>query len=276
MTEFVTTTANKPALKQLVLQLPAVLAGRAEDPQGIAEGFHLRIGFKLLELIKFNFDELGRGNQGADGTQWPPLTKAYLAYGRRFDTGEKTALRKQAGVTKGHRHGPGDTVGLLTMQELKEWRRIFARHVAMYMHRGNTEKDAKSHAAAVAWMIMKERGAKTKLEVYGNRTVQILVGTGRGRNSLTPGTLSEDGPKAKYSLPGGNGGSEQHFENSPDQIVVGTNVKYMGYHHNAKSPKRRRRLWPEHLPTEWWRQILGIAISGLVRIGELFQGGKGI
>lgn len=275
MAEYVTTTANRSVLQELVRQLPAILAGRVEDPQGIAEGFHLRIGFKLLELIKFNFDELGRGMPGADGTRWPPLTKAYLAYGRRFGTGEAAALRKQAGVTKAQRHGPGDSKGMLSISELREWRKIFARYVAIYMHRGNSLEQAKSHAAAVAWMIMKEKGAKTKLEVFGSRTVQMLVDTGRGRGSLSPGTIQENGPKVVYNLPGGNGGSDQHFENRADEITVGTSVKYMGYHHNAKSAKRRRRLWPEHLPTEWWQQILGIAVSGLVRIGELYQGGKG-
>ncbi len=275
MADYVTSTANRPVLQTLVRQLPAMIAGRVDDPQGIAEGFHLRIGFKLLELIKFNFDELGRGMMGADGTRWPPLTRAYLAYSRRFGTGEAAALRRQEGVTKGQHYGPGNSKGMLSFSELKEWRRIFARYVAIYMHRGNNLEEAKSHAAAVAWMIMKEKGAKTKLAVFGGRTVQMLVDTGRGRGSLTPGMIQESGPRATYSKPGGNGGSEQHFDNQPDQIVVGTNVKYMGYHHNAKSATRRRRLWPEHLPSEWWQGILNIAISGLVRIGELYQGGRG-
>jgi len=273
MPEAVITSDNKPALRALIRNLPGILSGRISDENQIAEGFKLRIGFKVLELVKFNFEELSRGFEGADGTVWPPLSKEYLAYGRRFGQGEMASLKKEAGLGRAHHYGPGNKKGLLTSQQYKEWRQIYSRYLARYMLRGHTEQEAKSHAAAVAWIIMKERGAKTKLEVYGNRKVQILVDTGRGRGSLTPGILYENGPKAKYEKPGGKGGSEQRFDVEPDCIVVGTNVKYMSYHHNAKNKNKRRRLWPEKFPNDWWRQILGMAISGLARIGEIYQGG---
>lgn len=271
--EAITTSDNKPVLRALVRNLPGMLSGRIQDEEGISEGFKLRIGFKILELVKLNFDELSRGFAGADGDVWPPLSKEYLAYGRRFGQGEMASLKKEAGLGRAHRHGPGESKGLLTAQQLKEWRQLYARYLSKFMLRGHTEQEAKSHAAAVAWTIMKERGAKTKLEVFGNRKVQILVDTGRGRGSLTPGSLYENGPKAKYEKPGGKGGSEQRFDIETDCIVVGTNVKYMSYHHNAKNKKRRRRLWPEKFPADWWQQILGIAISGLARIGELYNKG---
>ena len=181
METVVTTTSDqKPALRTLIRNLPGILSGRLQDPDAIAQGFKMRIGFKILELIKFNFDELSKGNQGADGTTWLPLTKEYLAYGRRFGVGEQAALKKQAGLGKGHRLGPGDSKGLLNAQQLREWRKIYAQYLARYMLKGHTDTEAKGHAAAVAWTIMKQRGAKTKLDVYGNRQVQILVDTGRG------------------------------------------------------------------------------------------------
>ena len=270
------TTDKKPALVALVRRLPAILSGRTPDVAGIAHGFRTRIGFAFLSLIGPNFDLLGRGGVGADGTKWPPLSKEYLAYGRRFGPGEKTALKEAQGLDRSHRYGPGDKKGLLTKDQLQMWRRIFADRYAWYVMREADDK-AKAHAAAVAWIILKQKGAKTKLEVYGNRQVQILVDTGYLRQSLQPGTISEQGVDAAYSPPGGNGGMRQILEtDTPYQIVLGTNVEYARHHHNPKSPSRKRRLWPERFPEAWWKEILNTAVTGLMRISELYDGSRGL
>ena len=290
-----TTSDQKATLRQLIRNLPAILAGRHPDVGGIAHGFKTRIGFAILNLIVPNFDDLGRGLSGADGDKWKPLSPQYLAYGRRFGRGEQAQLKKQAGLGREHRYAPGGDKGLLTKDQLKLWRAVYARKLAQYAMKEDTE-DAKSHAAAVAWMVVKSKGGKTKLEVFGNRQVQILVDTGRGRASLTPGTITETGgPNAEYQKPapvvktvqteGGklevtlNGEGDQVFDTSkPDCVVVGTNVGYMGAHHRGgthpKNKLSRRRLWPENFPSPWWDNILGTAISGLVRITELCKGGR--
>lgn len=289
-----TTSDQKPALRQLVFNLPAILGGRLPDVQGIALGFRTRIGYGILSLIVPNFDELGRGQPGADGNKWKPLSQAYLAYGhratpeeakrtgktwvggRRFGPGEQSKLKKEAGLGRQHSLAPGAKKGLLTQDQLKLWRRTYADRLAWYIMR-ESDDSAKAHAAAIAWMVVKRVGGKTKLEVFGNRKVQILVDTGRGRGSLTPGTVTEFGPSANYSKPSGKGGSEQEFDiTNHSQVVVGTNVGYMGAHHRGNKKLPRRRLWPENFPSDWWNQICGVAITGLVRIGELFHAGRGI
>ncbi len=271
-----TTTDQTPALRELVFNLPAILSGRLPDVQGIATGFRTRIGFAILNLIVPNFDNLGRGQSGDDGDKWKPLSRAYLAYNRRFGPTEKSDLKKQAGLSKQHRLAPGDNKGLLTKDQLKLWRKTYSDRLAWYIMRESDAK-AKSHAAAVAWIVVKKAGGKTMLDVYGNRTVQILVDTGRGRGSLTPGQMTEQGPTAFYAKPAGKGGGEQVFDTSnPSQVVTGTNVGYMGAHHRGNRRLPKRRLWPEQFPHGWWDSILGTAISGLVRIAEVFQGSRGI
>lgn len=269
------TTDQKPALTELVRRLPSILAGRSQDVAGIAHGFRTRLGFAILSLVGPNFDLLSRGGVGADGTKWFPLSQAYLAYGRRFGKGEETALKKAAGLGKGHRYAPGDEKGLLTKEQLQMWRRIYADRLAWYMRRESDDK-AKAHAAAVAWIIVKEKGAKTKLEVYGHRQAQILVDTGYLRQSIQPGTLTEIGVEGQYSPPGGQGGIAQVMDkDTPYMVVVGTRVQYAAYHHAARNANRRRRLWPQQFPEDWWRQILGVAISGLQRIADLYDGRNG-
>lgn len=273
-TRYTVTVDQKEQLTRLIRRLPAMIAGKIPDESGIAEGFRNRLGFALFSLIGPNFEDLGRGGSGADGTKWPPLTKAYLAYGRRFGQGEIVSLKKAAGLGKGHRHAPGKEKGLLTLAQLTTWRQIYGTRLA-YLSLRMSYKEASARAAAIAWATIKKQGAKTKLEVFGNRVVQVLVDTGRLRGSLQPGTLSEgSGPQGAYQKPSGLGGDEQLLDASTSgRVICGTNVKYAVYHHAAKSPKRCRRLWPQQFPTEWWNQILGTAVSGLTRIGELFLSG---
>jgi hypothetical protein len=268
----ITTKDQHPALKDLVLKLPGILAGNVQDAFGIANGFRVRIGYAILSLIAPNFNELGRGFSGANGEKWPPLSKEYLAYGRRFGPTEMSDLKKQHGLGKQHRFAPGNKKGLLTADQLKMWRSIYADRLAWYEMQ-LPDKKAKEVAARIAWAAVKKAGGKTKLEVYGNRVVQILVDTGRLRASLQPGLVFDSGPGAAYQKPTGEGGTDQAFEPKPSEVVVGTNVKYGAYHHEGRKVPQRR-LWPAEFPPTWWQQILGVAISGLVRIGDLFNGSK--
>lgn len=271
-TVYLTITADqKPEVLGLVRRLPSILSGRVPDEHGIAQGFRTRIGYALLSLIAPNFNELGRGIAGADGDKWAPLTREYLAYGRRFGPQEEAQLKVHAGV-KGskYRHAPGNNKGLLTKEQLLLWRRTYADRLAWYIMR-ESDASAKAHAAAVAWIVVKAKGARTKLEVFGNRQVQILVDTGYLRGSLQPGTLHENGVEADYTKPGTKGGMQQVAEfGVPYAVIVGTNTQYAKYHHTGKG-RRKRRLWPQNFPTDWWDQILNATLSGLSRVGELFR-----
>ena len=270
-THFTVSLDHQAELMGVLRSLPGILTGRVADPYGIGEGFRARIGHATLGLILENFETLSRGEPGVDGEKWPDLSKEYLAYQRRFGQNEKRDLLKGAGL-KGqkNRHGPGATKGLLTQSQLQLWRKTFSDRFAWYV-RSEPDEAARAHAAAIAWIVVKKAGGKTKLEVFGNRKVQILVDTGYLRGSITPGTLTEQGPNALYNPPPIFGGLEQVFESQqPYQIVVGTNVKYAKYHH-GDGVNGYRPLWPNSFPDDWWNQILGVSITGLQRINEIFR-----
>jgi len=259
----VITKDQKPQLTDLIRRLPAMLSGRVADVSGVAAGFRARIGYAIFSLVAPNFNDTSRGLPGADGTKWPPLSPEYLAYGRG-----PASTRKAGGLA------PGGKDGFLTKDQLTLWRRTFADRLAFFIMR-ESEASAKGHAAAIAWLVVKAAGGKTKLHEFGEGKTpgvdyQILVDRGTLRQSLQPGQKIEQGPKADYQPAHG----DQVYRDEQTQIVVGTRVPYAAAHHDAKSVKRRRRLWPEHFPNDWWRQILGQAQSGLTRIAELFGGAK--
>jgi hypothetical protein len=180
----------KRIIKDRVAQLVrALVTDASSDPD--AERAVNAAGISLLNTIKREFVVKSRGGTDSAGIKWKPLSKKYLAYGRRFGPGEQAKLRKAAGVGKGHRHGIGGNTGLLTASEKKLWTAIFASTMFRLIRKGIPESQAKSQAAKAAWSVLKSRGAKTKLEVYGNRKVEIMRDTGTLFNSLdvrlTPG-----------------------------------------------------------------------------------------
>lgn len=267
----IVTSDQAPQIIALFRSLPAILAGKLPDTHGIAAGFKARIGYAMYSLIAPNFNDLGRGIAGADGDKWAYLSKEYLAYSRRFGDGEKTQLKKDAGVSQSGKYGVGGKGGLLTPDQVKLWRKTFARTLAQLIMKMPDSK-AKARAAAVAWIVVKKAGGRTKIETYGSRKVQMLVDTGYLRGSLQPGTLIEDGPSAVYVQPPGKGGLAQIYRTEPSRVVLGSRDFKAKYHHLGRG-RRRRRLWPERFPQAWWDQILGVAVSGLQRIHELVQAG---
>ena len=82
------TTSSRAEVEHFLRSLPAILTGRNADPHGIARGMRARVGYTLLQLVKLDFEEKGRGRPGSDGESWPPLSKHYLAYQRPV-TGNK-------------------------------------------------------------------------------------------------------------------------------------------------------------------------------------------
>lgn len=256
----VVTTDQAPQIERLINRLPAILAGQVPDVHGIARGFRSRIGWAFFSLVAPAFNRKGRGQADDAGVTWAPLSPQYLAYQRPV-TGRKPP--------RGGGKAPGGNDGLLSATELRLWNQIFARSMKWLILRHDPQK-AKAIAAGHAWNVIKELGGQTKLQKFGERKAgvdyQILVDTGRLRQSLTVGQVSETGPGAHYAKPRG-----QEFDSMPGRIVVGSNVKYAGYHHHGKG-RRRRRFWPEQFPADWWQQILGVTRSGLVRIGTLFGG----
>lgn len=239
--------------------LPAMFAGRVADPLGMVHGFKMRLAAAFLEKIKESFIVKAGGGTDECGDSWPPLSKAYLAYGRRFVPGEQVALKKAAGLGKGHRHAPGGRQGLLSQAQLDRWRQVFARNMR-WLEKRYGQKQAENIAAAIAWKDAKAHGAKTKLEVYGNRKVDILRDTGVLLNSLSPGEVSGSGADAGYSPP-----ANQIVSATPGELIVGTNVRYARAHQLGKRvPLRRILPAPASVPQSWLSYFGRQATSGFV------------
>lgn len=249
--------ASKEEVRELLTQLPAILTGQVADVGGIAHGFKVRLAAQFFSIIKEEFIVKARGGTDAAGITWPKLSQRYLAYGRG------PASTRRAG-----RHAPGGKDGFMTQAQLQQWRGIF-NGVYARLAQQIDEGEAKARAAATAWTIMKRKGVKTKLEVFGNRDVEILRDRGILFNSISPGVVNEAGVDAYYQPSPG-----QVVEAAnPGEIIVGVNVEYARYHQGTPERPGRRQLWPVggDLPQVWWDDILDAAVLGILRIGELFS-----
>lgn len=219
------------------------MSGRVPDPYGIARGVQLRAGVAFLSEVQQAFLEKSRGGTGADDVKWPPLSKKYLAYGRRLGPGEARSL----GVdTRTERHR-----GLLTAAQNKRWKQIYGTRLAR-LRLTMGEGEARARAAQIAWAVVKSEGAKTKLDVYGNRTVDIGRDTGRMLRSFSPGV--DDKP---------SGAAEQVFDTPPGSVVVGTNVEY------APRFAKKRPFWNDHITERQMPTVRNAIARGIRRAIEL-------
>lgn len=196
-------------LARRIRALPRILSGKSPDRNRIASTFQARLARNLMKQIHEAFLVKSEGDADSTGESWKPLSRKTIAY--RPIPGRPTAGR-----------------GLLSSREDTQWRAIFrSQFVKLAVKMG--EQAAKIQAAKIAWGIMKSRGARTKLDVYGGRKVKMLIVSHRLEKSLRPGRVS-----------GGSyrGPAEQVFQISPSLVILGSKVPYAAHQH------RTRRLWP--------------------------------
>lgn len=248
--------------KRLVRAVVGALVGGVRDPAAtrIAVGVFLSVGVAALSDITADFVRKSRGQTGEDGNTWKPLSREYLAYGRRFGPGEKTALKRAAGLGRQHAHAPGNKDGLLSKAQLKRWRGIYSAMLSRFVH-SMPIGEAKSYAAAIAWTVVKREGGQTKLAVFGSRQVDILRDTGVLLNSLSIGRLvgtPEGG--LNYQKPN----DEQIFESLENGVIIGTNVKYAAAHQFGYKGIPARPFLPlKHVPDIWQGRWLDAGMAAL-------------
>ena len=233
-------------------------------------GIKLRVGMVALACVQEDFVQKANGGAGEDGIQWPALKKETIA-NRPIGTGDVAGLKTQ-GITKrsqgsgARRQGPDSLDklgrlkrGFLTAEQDKRWRMLFATRKAQLMAKhGLSEGAAAGRAASIAWSILKSEGAKTKLEVLGNRKVQIGRNSGRLFNSLSPGTASPEAHPILQQPPDAPEPADRVLREEAGAVIVGSNVEY------AKAFHAIRKLWPDgDLPDAWNRRIEAGAKSGV-------------
>jgi len=260
------TTLQRPELVAFLRSLPGRLTGRVPDPQGIARGFSARIGWVFYMLVAKSFATKGRGGTDEAGDSWPPNTAAYLAY------------KKGRAKHRKSRHSYRiNRAAHLDAYDRKVWARANTEALAenvlsMPYH------EAKAAAAITAWAATRAFGADTLIATYGKMPDQVLVDHGDLRRSIQQGEIVETtGVDADYRPADGN----QVYDQGTGQVILGSRDPKAAYHHNSKKLQHgdgkkgtvRRRLWPERLPAEWLREIVGQAAAGLARLRFLVQSG---
>lgn len=273
--------------RNMINRFVGALAGRSGDYSQLVRGVKLRVGMVALACIQEAFLAKAAGGTGEDGIAWAALKKSTIA-NRRVGPGDIPGL-KAAGITKrkfgfgARRQGAGDLDssgrlkrGFLTDAQNKRWKMIFATRLTQFMARhGMGHAAAAARAGAIAWATLKAEGAKTKLEVLGNRKVMIGRDTGRLFNSLSPGVAGVDAAIGHPILnsppePIGADESDRVLREDPGAVIVGTNVVYAGKFHS------QRPLWPVgDLPQAWSERIVEAARSGVLEAITMILGGHG-
>lgn len=269
---------SREELRTLLRSFVASLSGQSGEFAPYVRGIKLRVGLVALSCIQESFLAKSAGGAGEDGIQWDPLKKATIA-ARRVGPGDIAGLKSQ-GITKrkfgfgARKQGASDLDsagrlkrGFLTAAQDKRWRTIFAtRKASLMAAHGMGEEAASARAGQIAWATLKAEGAKTKLDVLGNRSVMIGRDTGRLFNSLAPGTPEpESHPLLQEAPPV----EERVLRDEPGAIVIGSDVDYAAAFH-AKRP-----LWPaSDLPEAWSQRIAEAGRTGIEEAITMILGSR--
>lgn len=235
MSQSVHVRASKAAVRRAIAQAPA--AARSGGP--VADAMMTRLGLALLGRIRTAFVVKARGGTDEAGERWQPLSPRTIAY-------SKTRQRGRGGRTRAEKARATRPSQALTAKQQDRWWEVYRRQLAIY-------KGDKRHAAAVAWLVLKREGARTLVDKYGYRQVEILRDTGLLLNSLSPGVAS----------------GEQVFRVGRGEAIVGTNRKGAAAHHRGVPGRLpQRRLWapPSRWPDSWWADISDQAQQGILDI----------
>jgi hypothetical protein len=260
----------KPRIKELVYQLPGILAGTVTTSKGeaIRKGFRARIGYSILSSVYQNLQLLSAGDEGEGGIRWQPLNDKYVVYKRLTYLNQIFAGKTSPGGYPKEAH---KRRGLVDADLMVMWKKFFRARmeefeagVSQYSYL--ISKEAKKIFARQGWAAIKKFGATSMIETYRNKQVPIMQKTGAGFRSLEPAALVDYGVRAVYRKR-----PNQVFEIEGDRVSVGTSVGYMVRHHTGMLRSGiQRRLWPETFPATWLSRALERGLEGLVKIHQLF------
>lgn len=157
----------------------------ASDEYGFAQTLHRETGHSFLSQVYASFLARSFGEPDELGNVWKPIQKRTLAY---RSPSSPNPWRDSLSLPKASRLRP-----TLTREQDKLWRRIFVSQKNSKTAKRNIELAAaqselsrriavsnnKSRAAAVAWIKLKEAGAKTLIglaEASGYKRINVNTG----------------------------------------------------------------------------------------------------
>lgn len=177
------------------------------------------VAHSLFTDIHQGYLDKSSGNSDELGNSWPDIDPKTKAYSRKIRRGDLPS-------------GVGRKRGILTAGLDRIWRRVYSqmmKKLTLFMD----EEEAKPIAAATAWNTVKSMGARTKLEMLGNRKLPIMIDSGRLEKSLRPGTFTKNGYR-KYN-------NDQIFRYRGTRVEIGTAVPYASKH------DQKRPVFPDDL-----------------------------
>lgn len=246
MDNVVVKRGTKTHAKHVVNLYVRQLTGQTADTNGHARSVFYAVGIAALQDVIEAFQVKMAGGTDEGGVSWPPLSPAYLAYGRRFGPGEKASSAVSSGV--------------MNPQQMARYNALLAEKIAHLSARVDVER-ARKLAADRAWETIRKEERISKIAAYGNRIVDILRDTGKLFNSLTPGYLSG----TEYHPTSLDGADQQVFVALADGIVIGTNLPYAAAHNygypEGNIPKRE--FLPKDPPSVWLDRWAEIAIQAI-------------
>lgn len=181
-----------------------LLGGR--DPQGLGGAFRAALLHSAFKRTHEAYMAKSAGGIDAYGENWKKLAPGTIA-ARPISASDQ----RRFGVQKGQR-------GLLTPKENQRWKGIFASVFLQSIQRGADEKTAKEIAGRMAWAILKSQGAKTRIGTLSQRSVSIMIDSGKLEQSYRPGAFTGRAYR-RYN-------QDQVAEVRPRSIRFGSRVAY--------------------------------------------------
>lgn len=239
MAQPINTRKSARTLAEELKRICRSLAGSG-GPSDHAAAFRNHFTYQLFTLIERNFYIKSAGGTDEFGIRWKPLKRETKAY--RPQPGQRRTSHKAE-----HRN-----IGLLTPDQTKLWKGIYASMLKRYALRMG-QSAARVRAAKVAWAVLKSKGALTKLQLYGDRKLPMLVVSGRLVESVSAGTLSGH----RYYKP-----KEQVCDIQGDRVRFGSAVPY------AARQNAMRPILPPRGTTAggWLKQCVQDAINGFLAV----------
>ena len=211
----VVTKMTKKQVILLVHDLPNILAGNNQKYKKVSNIFWGAVAHSLYKSISSAYDDKSTGQADDLGNAWDDLDRRYKAYKIKSGKEDLSGPQRRASKNK-------NTKGLLTPQQEKVWKKVFATVYYSLLGQGVDEKEAGATAGRAAWYEVKSMGAETKLEVLGDRQVPIMIRSSRLYKSFLPGKFDGNNGYRRYN-------NNQIYEVSRARLILGSRLPYAKY-----------------------------------------------
>ena len=235
------TKRSRKRIRDTIRSIPLIISGREKDPFNLHNKFWGIVTLSMFESISESFNVKSLGLTDDLGNDWHDISVQTKAYGRPAQKGDLSLGQKRA--TK-----DSTTIGLLTPNQYKQWKKIFGRIFHKNKMKIGAAK-AKELAGKIAWAELKKTGANTKIDLLGNRNLLILRNTDKLFRSFLPGKLTSNSYR-KYN-------KDQIYRVEKGAVTLGSQVDY------ASDVFEDRPIFPKDI-SPWVREASKAAVKAII------------